>query len=113
MPFGGCNNTSYLSLDPHCSIWPEFLRLFLFVIIVSFVSSSRRFIPIIAMIIVFFVSIWGGIDNIKTGEGNISNSVDVISNLYIGYPGLLGGITAYLLYLATSYVIRVKSNATV
>ena len=66
LPFGGCNNV-YLLLDPHCSVWPEFIRSFLFVVVVCFVSASAKMIPLTAMMFVCFVSIFGGFERASSG----------------------------------------------
>lgn len=109
-PFGGCGNNIYLSIDPHCSVWPEFVRSFLFVVIICFVSASAKLMPIIAMLVVFFVSIHGGFEDINASVGSLSNFADIINNLYIALPDLLGGIFAYLMYLGVSYQIKVRRN---
>ena len=106
-PFGGCDATGWLALEPGCAHWPEALRGFLFVAGIALLST-RWFLPILAVIALLIASLHGGIEHIQTGEHLYVNHAT--SAFLVGYPLVAGGLLALALWVFIMRTFYTRRN---
>lgn len=109
-PFGGCSENPYLTLDPHCGIWPELLRSFIFITIVCFVSKSSYIAPLIGLVCVLLITTLGGFENITSGEVQVNDYQHLINNAILATPEIIGAVSAFFMYLFVFNVALKKSR---
>lgn len=108
-PFGGCEANGFLTLKIGCSEWPEFIRGFVFIIILSLICKKYISVAIIGLCVIGLISVLGGFELIWQGEIYRFQSVErLYFSVTEGFPLLFGGFIALLL---GQYINKIRNNS--
>ena len=102
MPFGGCDAYGCTTFELGCSAWPEFIRGFGFVLIWLVIAPSRKWLYVLALILLAVLSVF---HEIKMNGFTLLQSADgILLAVSQGLPILLGGLTAFGMYVAVRQI---------
>lgn len=108
-PFGGCEVSGFLTLQPGCSSWRESFEGFVVVLVIGIIGGRRIRAGLIGLVIVLVLAILGGLQAISHGDHLhvLESPGEVIFGwAWLSSPLLLGGVAAYGLMLLGYWIRR-------
>lgn len=110
-PFSGCDSIGYSTLVLGCTSWVYLFSGFGMVLLISVIGPKRMKPHFWGLMIVIFLSLFGGAEAIKHGD-----YIDIFNNpeamLYywrwVTVPMTLGAVIAYGIIIAINYTLRKK-----
>lgn len=110
-PFGGCVKIDYFSFSTGCSIWPEFLRGFIFITAIIVFASHKNILIIFGLLSILLVVMSGGAEQIGKGEEMLYFLKNYLAILdHLKKPLLIGSFSAFLIYIGLKVVNRLQSK---
>lgn len=99
-PFGGCESAEFLSFEPGCSLWPEFLLGFGFVGLIALFAPKRFHLHVAALALVALVSLLGGPEWFFQGDfPSVGTLKELVVIAWYGSSPFFGGLLAMTLFL--------------
>lgn len=97
-PFDGCKVSGYLTLQLGCSVWPQFISGFGFVLIAAVIAPSKARLHYVAVVVIVVITLLGGFEGLKTGVlYDVSCLDDRVAIAAAAYPLAVGGLMVFLL----------------
>ena len=99
-PFVGCSDTRLFTAQLGCSLWPEFLRGFIFLASLVILATHKRILAGIGLGVILVVVLLGGVQLLFTGEafGYLRDYYMEI-RAHISSPLLIGALSSAVFFL--------------
>ena len=112
MPFGGCDSSRWMTLEPGCSAWPDFAHGAVFCVLFAALTPRRYQLPLFVVVFAAIVACLGGPLNMRTMEVRFIESFEGYIALFVqGTPLFLGALTIWILQVLCHKLMRAYARA--